>query len=81
VTVRRNRIGRTHNQLPVPDSLCADEFVGQLLNIAGSAAQEHYFKTRIVIQMGMERRDDDLVMFMLKISKFFGEKAGVVIID
>ncbi len=65
----------------MPDSLCADEFVGELLNVAGTTAQEHYFKACIVIQMGMQRRNDNFVMFMLQIGQFFRQKASVVIID
>ncbi len=65
----------------MPNSFCANEFVGKLLNIARPTAQEHYFKARIMIQMGMERRDDDFVMFMLKVSQFFREKTSVMVID
>jgi len=62
-------------------SLCADEFVGQLLNLTRLAAQDHYLKACIVIEMGMERRDDHFVMFMLKVGQFFGEKPSVMVID
>ena len=65
----------------MPHALRADEFVSQLLNIARLAAQEHNFKARIVIQMGMQRRDDNFVMFMLQVGQFFGEKPRVMVID
>jgi hypothetical protein len=51
------------------------------LNIARPAAQDHYLKARIVIEMGMERRNDNFVMFMLKVGEFFREKASVMVID
>lgn len=65
----------------MPNALGADEFVGQLLNIAGTAAQEHHFKTRIVIQMGVQRGDHDFVVLMLKISELLGKKSSLVVID
>ena len=65
----------------MPHSLCADEFVGELLNIARPATQDHHLKARFVIEMGMERRDHHFVMFMLKVGKFFGQKPGVMVID
>jgi len=65
----------------MPNSLPADEFVGQSLHISGLTAQEYHFKARIVIQMGVQRRDHEFVMFMLQISEFFGEKASVVVVD
>ena len=65
----------------MPDSLRADEFVGQFSNITRPAAQYYHLKASIVIEVGMECRDDDFVMFMLKISEFFGEQSSVVVID
>ncbi|HXX99354.1 MAG TPA: hypothetical protein VEI54_00445 [Candidatus Limnocylindrales bacterium] len=61
--------------------LCADKFVGQLLNIARLAPKEHNFKARIVIEMGMQRRDDNFMMFVLQVGQFFGEKPRVMVID
>jgi len=63
------------------NSLRADEFVGQLLNVARLAAQDDYLKASIVIEMGMERRDNHFVMLMLKIGEFFREKTGVMVVD
>jgi len=41
--------------------------------MARLAPQEHNFKARIVIEMCMQRRDDNFVMFMLQVGQFFGE--------
>jgi len=65
----------------MPDSLCADEFVGQLLNIVRLATQQDHLKAGIVIEMRMEGRYDHVMMFMLKIGQFFGEKASVMVVD
>jgi hypothetical protein len=35
----------------------------------------------MVIEMGMKRRNDNFVMFMLKVGEFFGEKARVMVIN
>lgn len=51
----------------MPDPLGADEFVGELLDITRAAAQEHYFKASIVVQMSMKRRNDHFVVLVLKI--------------
>ena len=72
VPVWRHYVGGTHDQAPMPDSLCAEQFVRQLLNITGLAAQQHYFKACIVIQMRMQRRNHSIVMFVLQIGQFFG---------
>lgn len=65
----------------MPHSLGADEFVGKLLNIMRTTAQDHYLKARIVIQVGVQRRDDYFVVFMLKVGQFFREEANVMVID
>lgn len=65
----------------MPNPLGADELVGELLDIVRATAQEHYFKTRVVVEMGMERRDNTFVVFMLKISELLGKKPSVVVID
>jgi hypothetical protein len=49
------------------------------LNVTRPATQDHDFKARIVIEMGMERRDDNFVMLMLKVGQFFREKASVMV--
>lgn len=77
----RHSVRGTHDQAAMPDSLGADEFVSQLLDIAGPAAQDHHFKAGIVIEVSMKRRDHNLVMLMLKVGKFFRQKASVMIID
>ena len=63
------------------DSLGADELVGELLNITRLPAQEHYFKAGVVIEMSMQSRDNNLVMFMLEVGEFFRKQASVMIID
>ena len=65
----------------MPDSLCTDELVRQVLDIARLAAQDHHFQARIVIKMGMERRDDHFVMLMLQIGELFGKESSVMIVD
>jgi len=37
----------------MPNTLRADELVGKLLNLARPAAEQYYFKTGMVIEMGM----------------------------
>ncbi|HLV85870.1 MAG TPA: hypothetical protein VKV39_02765 [Candidatus Sulfotelmatobacter sp.] len=44
-------------------------------------AEQHYLKASIVIQVSMERRDNNLVMFMLKVRKLLREKPGVMVVD
>jgi hypothetical protein len=54
----------------MPNSLCTYKLVGQLLNIARPAAQQHYFEAGIVVEMSMQCCDNDLMMLMLKVGEF-----------
>ena len=55
VMVRRDGVRGTHHQASVLNPFCANEFVGQLLNVTGFAAKNHDFKASVEIKMGMKR--------------------------
>ena len=53
------------------NTLCANELVGQMLHVARRAAQEHDFKARSMVQVGVKRRNNNLMLVMLKVGWFF----------
>lgn len=65
----------------MPNSLGTDQSVGKLLNVPRLTAQEYHFKAGIVVEMGVQGRDNDFVVFVLKISELLGKKPSVVVID
>ena len=65
----------------MPNSLGADELIGQALHLARLSPQHHHFQTGVVIEMGMESGDDDFVAFVLKIGELFWQKAGVKVVN
>ena len=77
----RNGVRRTHHETSMPHTFCTDQFAGEMLHLAGFASQQDDFQTGIVIKMSMKRGDDNVVMVMLKIRKFLGKHAGVVVVD
>ena len=72
---------RAHDQAAVLDPLGADQPVRQLLHLFGLAAKHDDLETTFVIEMSVQRRNDDVVMLMLEGSQFLGEKTGVVIVN
>ena len=63
------------------NALGADQPVGQLLYFFGFPAKDDNLETAFMIQVGMQRGDDHVMMLVLEVCKFFGQKAGVVVVD
>ena len=71
----------THYQPAVLHSFGADQAVGQTLYVFRFPPKYHYFETAIVIQVSMKRRNDHVMMLMLKIGELLRQQAGVVVVD
>jgi hypothetical protein len=70
-----------HHQPAMLDTLGADQPVCQPLYISRLPPQNDHFETAIVVQMGVKRGNNHLMMLMLEIGKLFRQKAGLMVID
>ena len=57
------------------DALGADQAVGQFLHFFGFAAKDDHLETAFVIQVGMQRGDDHVMMLMLEVGELLGQEA------
>ena len=67
----RHGLRRTHDQAAMLHSLGADEAVSKLLNLSRLAAKYHYLQAVFVIEMRMQRGNDNCVRPVLQIGKLF----------
>ena len=81
IVVMHRRLRRAHHQAAVLHALGADQQVGQFLYIFGFAAKDNHLKTTVVIKVSMQGGNNNVVVFVLKIGKFFGKQSGVVVVD
>jgi len=81
VGTMRNHLGRTHHQPAVPDSLRTDEAVCQYLHIPRPPSKDDNFKAAIVVQVDMQRGNDDGVAVVLQIGQLRRKKSRVMIVD
>ena len=61
--------------------LGADQAVGQFLYFFGFAAKHDHLETAFMIQVGMQRGDDHVMMLMLEVGELLGQEAGVMVVD
>ena len=59
----------------------ADKPIRQLLDISRLPAEYHYFEAILMIEMGVQRRNDDVVAFVLEIRKLFRQQTSVMIVN
>ena len=77
----RNRLRRAHHQASMLNTLGADEPIGESLHVFGFATQHDDFEAILVIEMGVHSRNDDVVVLVLNVGKFFRKQARVMIVD
>jgi hypothetical protein len=70
-----------HNQTPMPDAFGRDQIVGDLLNVAGLAAEHDHLQAVVVIQVDVQRRHNAFVVLMLKFCELFVQQPHMVVID
>lgn len=76
-----NGLGRTHDKPPMLHAFCADKAVGQLLYILRGPAKYDDFEATLVVEVGMQGRNDYFVVLVLEIGEFLRQKASVMFID
>ena len=67
--------------LPVLDALGADKSVGEALDLARLAAQDHDLEAVVRVEMDVKRRQDRLVMGVLMLGELVAEVGDVVVVD
>jgi len=65
----RHGLGRTHNEAPMLHALGADEPIGQLLHLSRFAAKDNHFQATLMVEMCVQRGNDDLVIVVLEIGQ------------
>ena len=59
----------------------ADEKVGEVLNARGLAVDDQDFKAGVVIEMRVARRDNQVVVLVLRFGELLGDAGGVMVVD
>jgi len=65
----------------VLDAFESNDQVGELLHAASLAVDNQYFEAGIMIQMRVARRDNKVVVFVLRFSQLLGDSKGMMIED
>jgi hypothetical protein len=72
---------RHHRQAAVANAALRDDMLGAMLNIAGTALENHDLHAALVIEMDMKCRVSHVVMFMKCLDKAAGQIARGVVVD
>ena len=72
---------RAHNKAAMLNAFCTDQAVRQLLDVFRLATKHDHFQAILVVEVGVESRNDDCVTLVLKIGKLFREQPSVMIVD
>jgi hypothetical protein len=73
--------GHAHHQAAVLDAFEADDEVGKLLDAAGLAVNDQHFEAGIVVEMRVARRDNQVVVLVLRFSQLLSDPKGVVVVN
>lgn len=76
-----NGLGRAHDKPPMLHAFCADKTVGQLLYILRGPAKYDDFEATLVVEVGMQSRNNYFVVLVLEIGELLRQKAGVMVVD
>jgi len=63
------------------DAFGGDEAVGDGLDFLARATQDDDFEAVVVVEVDVEGGDDGVVVLVLGLSQFFGEKPDMVVVD
>lgn len=63
------------------DAFGGDQLVGQLFDVGGGAADGEEFEAVVVVEMAVERGDDDLPVFVLEIGEEVLEVMPVMVVN
>src|SRR5438270_11864733 len=80
-TLRNDRFRRTHDQPSVMNAFRSDQEISQHLSAARLSSDDDNLKARAVVEMGMCRRNDHVVVVVLQPCQFFRQEPGVMIVD
>src|SRR5712664_1180189 len=72
---------RHHIEPPVTDLALGHQLVGELAHLGSGAAQDDGLQAIIVVEVHVHRRQDQLMVFVLKIGEPLGQVAGVMVVN
>ena len=68
-------------QLAVLDALDACQGVGEFLNVLGATPHDDHLEAVVVVEVNVQRRNDQVAVVMLHLGNFVGERARVMIVN
>ena len=77
----RHDLWGTHHKPPVLHAFGADQTVGKPLDISRFPAKYHDLQAILMVKMGVQGRNNQVVALMLQVDQLLWKKPGVMIVD
>jgi len=76
-----NGLGRAHDEPPMLHAFSADKTVCKLLHILRGPTKYDHFEAILVVEVGMQGRNNYFMVFVLEIGELLRQKAGVMVVN